>query len=218
MFGVGKFRILDWMGSESGPLPRRHCGKGQRRSRALSIDPFFSPDYRGNGLAGPPMRWSGLAGELPDVGKLSQPGPAARRGRADPAPRAAAASARPASRCESRLCSLQREILADAARGRWCAMSPTGQPGSTQIGTSGRESDRRGGGAVCVRTRCFASSRNSCRCSPIPTGKCCSGVLGWRGGCSHRAGRSSYPASYSLWGTRHPGRLGAAPAAVAPRT
>ena len=34
------------MGSESGPLPRRHCGKGQRRSRALSIDPFFSPDCR----------------------------------------------------------------------------------------------------------------------------------------------------------------------------
>jgi hypothetical protein len=34
------------MGSESGPLPRRHCGKGQRRSRALPIDPFFGPDYR----------------------------------------------------------------------------------------------------------------------------------------------------------------------------
>jgi hypothetical protein len=44
IFGVGKFRMLDWMGSEFGPLPRRHCGKGQRRSRALSIDPFFSPD------------------------------------------------------------------------------------------------------------------------------------------------------------------------------
>jgi hypothetical protein len=28
------------MGSESGPLVRRHCGKGRRRSRALSIDPF----------------------------------------------------------------------------------------------------------------------------------------------------------------------------------
>ena len=28
------------MGSESGPRPRRHCGKGQRRSRALSIDLF----------------------------------------------------------------------------------------------------------------------------------------------------------------------------------
>jgi hypothetical protein len=28
------------MGSESGPLQRRHCGKGQRRSRALSIDLF----------------------------------------------------------------------------------------------------------------------------------------------------------------------------------
>ena len=40
----GEFRILDWMGSGSGPLPRRHCGKGQRRSRALSIDPFFGPD------------------------------------------------------------------------------------------------------------------------------------------------------------------------------
>jgi hypothetical protein len=34
------------MGSESGPLPRRHCGKGQRRSRALSVDPFSVPDCR----------------------------------------------------------------------------------------------------------------------------------------------------------------------------
>jgi hypothetical protein len=30
----GEFRILDWMGSGSGPLPRRHCGKGQRRFRS----------------------------------------------------------------------------------------------------------------------------------------------------------------------------------------
>ena len=30
----GEFRILDCMGSESGPLPRRHCGKGQRRFRS----------------------------------------------------------------------------------------------------------------------------------------------------------------------------------------
>ena len=42
------------MGSESGPLPRRHCGKGQRRSRALSIDPFPTGRFAfGRGRADP---------------------------------------------------------------------------------------------------------------------------------------------------------------------
>jgi hypothetical protein len=42
IFGVGKFRMLDWMGSEFGPLRRRHCGKGQRRpERCPSI--LFQP-------------------------------------------------------------------------------------------------------------------------------------------------------------------------------
>jgi hypothetical protein len=185
MFGVGKFRILDWMGSESGPLPRRHCGKGQRRSRALSIDPFLVLTTAGRVSGTAYEVVSGLAGEIPDVRKLFQPGPAARRGRADPAPRAAAASARPASRCESRLCSLQREILADAARrqvGCYVAHGPARVYANRNQGGSGIRPARRRRSQRSYSVLVIASSRSSCRCSPIPMGKCCSGVLGWRGG------------------------------------
>ena len=44
----GEFRILDWMGSGSGPLPRRHCGKGQRRFRS-AVHRSYSYSKSGRG-------------------------------------------------------------------------------------------------------------------------------------------------------------------------
>jgi hypothetical protein len=48
------------MGSDSGPLPRRHCGKGQRRSRALSIDPFYVLTVDSGSPVRPLCKWTML--------------------------------------------------------------------------------------------------------------------------------------------------------------